>query len=70
MLRPSRHATQRMLERRITWAEVQAVHRSPHTTYDDPDGKPCRVGTVNGKTIKLVLAPDDENLVITTMTQG
>lgn len=59
-----------MNERHITWAEVEAVHRSPHTTYDDPDGKPCRVGEVNGRTIKLVLAPDDEDLVITTIIQG
>jgi hypothetical protein len=38
--------------------------------YADPDGKPCRVGDVNGRTIRIVRAPDDENFVITVIIQN
>jgi hypothetical protein len=70
MLCLSQHARQRLSQRGITVAEIEQVHRAPHTTYHDPDGKPCRVGDVNGKTIRIVLAPDDENFVVTAMIQG
>ena len=67
MVRLSQHAARRCAERGISLRDVEQVHRAPHTTYSDPDGKPCRVGDVNGRTIRIVLAPDDEDFVITAI---
>jgi hypothetical protein len=70
MVRLSAHAQRRLSERGITTDEVETVHAKPHTTYADPDGKPCRIGDVGGRTIRIVLAPDDEEFVVTVMIQG
>lgn len=70
MIRISRHGQQRMAERGITRGDIEEVHASAHTTYTDRDGKPCRVGDVGGRTIRIVLAPDDESFVVTAMIQG
>jgi hypothetical protein len=49
--------------------EVEQAVRQAHTRYDSSDGKPCFVGEVNGRNIKVVVAPDDEDLVITAYVQ-
>jgi hypothetical protein len=53
---PSRHALQRMHERRITADEVVHVLRHAHTRYTDPRGSEVLIGHPNGRRIKVVIA--------------
>jgi hypothetical protein len=55
--------------RNISLAEVEAACDHHHTAYDGPDGKPCYVGDVDGRNLKVVVAPDDPELVITAYFQ-
>jgi hypothetical protein len=70
MVRLSHHAQKRMAQRGITLEEIERVLQDPHTTYDDVDGKPCYVGDVDGRRIKVVVAPDDRNFVVTAIVQS
>jgi hypothetical protein len=51
------HARKRMLERRITEAEVDYCLDNYHTLYKDPVGNPIyRADLPDGRRIKVVLA--------------
>lgn len=66
-MRPSRHAAARMAERNISLAEVSSVLDDPEVTFADPKGNPCYIREIRGRRIKVVVAADDENLVITVI---
>lgn len=63
------HAQRRLAERNVTVAEVEQVCQNPDTTYNDPDGNPCRVADVGVRRIKVVVASTDTNRVITVIDQ-
>lgn len=67
MLRYSNHAKKRLAQRRVTSDEVETVLSDPHVTYTDPKGNPCYVRDVNGKSIRVVVAADDPEFVITVI---
>lgn len=67
MLRYSRHAEQRMRERRISKDIVEAVVDSPDVTYPDGGGNRCLVRDVDGRTVRVVLAGDDPDFVVTVI---
>lgn len=46
------------------------MHQNPDITYSTPEGKPCRIGQVGHHRIKMVLAPDDDELVITAWIES
>jgi len=53
----STHAEQRLVQRRISKAEAEAVLADPDTTYNDPTGKLIFIGHPNGRYIKVVVSP-------------
>jgi hypothetical protein len=67
MLRYSVHAKKRLAERHLTTDEIEAVVADPGITYNDPKGNPCYVAEVNGKSIRVVIAQDDPDFVITVI---
>jgi hypothetical protein len=67
MLRPSRHARQRMTERSITPQEVQQVLTKPDVTFTDPKGNPCTVAKIEGRRIKVVTSHADPEFIITVI---
>lgn len=69
MPRFGKHATRRLRERGISQAEAEQVIADPDITYPDPDGNPCRVKTINGRTIRVVLLASDPEFVKTVILQ-
>jgi hypothetical protein len=67
-VRLTRHAEERMAERGITRAEVEAVYNDPDTTYPGKEGTECRVKTIAGRRIKIVVIWPD--LVKTVVVQS
>lgn len=65
MLQYSRHAVQQMIERKISKEEVEAICCDHHTCYADKQGNPIYVGDVNSRRIKVVVAKDNPDFVIT-----
>jgi len=66
-MRPTRHAAARMTERNISLAEAASVIENPEVTFMDPKGNPCYIREIKGRRIKVVVASDDEDLVITVI---
>jgi uncharacterized protein DUF4258 len=66
-MRPSQHARQRMAERGITPADIASVLAGPEVTFTDTKGNPCFVREVAGRRIKVVVAADDAEFVITVV---
>jgi hypothetical protein len=65
MLRFSRHAAARAAERDITLAQASAVVDDPHVTFTDRKGNPCYIREIDGRRIKVVIAAEDTELVVT-----
>ena len=63
-LRLSRHARNRMRWFRLTRLDVLAVLASPARTGQDAEGNRLIDGVIRGRCIRVVLAHDDANRVI------
>jgi len=60
----SRHAKNRMRRLRVSSSEIERIV-SGHRPYDlDPAGRPRYLGVVGGRTVRVVLAVDRPNLVV------
>ncbi len=66
-MRWSNHAQDRGSERDITLAQAAAVVENAHTTFTDRKGNPCYIGEVDGRRIKVVVAADDPEFVVTVI---
>ena len=66
-MRASRHAAERMAERNISLAEVSSVLDHPEVTFTDPKGNPCYIREVSGRRLKVVVAADDKDFLITVI---
>lgn len=67
MLRPSVHAAQRMAERSISLGDIAHVLANHHVSWADKKGNPCFIREINGRRIKVVMAADDPDFVITVI---
>ena len=67
MLRPSVHASRRMSERGVTLDEICHVVENHDVSWPDKKGNPCFVREINGRRIKVVVAADDPEFVITVV---
>jgi hypothetical protein len=56
-----------MAERSITVAHLTAVVDDPDVTFTDRKGNPCYIRLIDGRRIKVVLAADDRDFVITVI---
>jgi Domain of unknown function (DUF4258) len=54
---PTRHAQERMCERKITSDEIDAVLAAPDYTTPGKNGATCYWRTVNGRRIRVYAAP-------------
>lgn len=66
-MRFSRHAVARMTERNISLADVSTVIDDSDVTFADPKGNPCYIREIDGRRIKVVVAADDPEFVITAI---
>jgi hypothetical protein len=66
-MRFSRHALERLEERDLSEAQVEAVVEHPDVTFTDPKGNPCYTREMDGRRIKVVIAADDPDFVITAI---
>ncbi|MDO9498104.1 MAG: DUF4258 domain-containing protein [Nocardioides sp.] len=69
----SMHTLQRMEERNITRAEIEQGLTRRETVYMSPEDNSATVilcSTEAGRQLKLVVATDDEEYVITAMARG
>jgi hypothetical protein len=66
-MRFSTHASQRMRERNVSEDEIVRVISGPQVTFRDKKGNPCLVREIEGRRIKVVLAKDDVEFVITVV---
>lgn len=66
-VRFSKHSLDRLAERGITAAEVQTVLESHEVSFADPKGNACYVRTIGERRIKVVVAADDPEFVITVI---
>jgi hypothetical protein len=64
-MRFTAHARRRLKQRGIGKNQVERVASNPHTTYHDKHDHPCFVGLDGGRNLKVVVAADDPELVIT-----
>ena len=60
------HARERMQERNISKAEVEACLKDYYTSYTDKNGNPIYVADVRGRRIKVVVQKENPQVVITT----
>lgn len=70
MLRYSNHARKRLTERKVTEEEAEAVVADPAVTYSDVKGNSCYMGEINGKSLRVVIAADDPEFVITVIDRS
>lgn len=63
----TRHARERMAERRITELEVEATLTCHHTEYSDRSGNHIYIAHPGGRRIKIVLAKDSDPPKIITV---
>ena len=68
-LRFSKHAEDRLEERKISKADAEDAYRSPDITYPDDKGNPCYVKNLpDGKRVEIVVeAGTNPPFVITVM---
>jgi hypothetical protein len=67
MLRKSTHARQRMVERCVDDDEVARVVADHEVSFPDKKGNPCYVRRIGERRIKVVVAADDPEFVITVV---
>jgi hypothetical protein len=67
MLRKSKHARERMAERGVTDDGVARVISDHEVSFTDKKGNPCFVRRIGGRRIKVVIAADDPEFVITVV---
>lgn len=67
MLRPSVHASQRMAERGISLGDIRHVISDHEVSWRDKKGNPCFVREIDGRRIKVVIAADDAEFIITVI---
>jgi hypothetical protein len=61
----SRHSKNRMRWMGLTPGAVEQVLATPESTDQDADGRPRYTGTVRGQRVRVVVALDDPNFVVT-----
>jgi hypothetical protein len=66
-MRWTRNARNRATERKITLAEATQVVEDPDVTFTDRKGNPCSIAEVAGRRIKVVVAADDPELIVTVI---
>lgn len=66
-MRWTRHANSRATERNVTLAEATQVVENPDATFTDRKGNPCYMADVAGRRIKVVVAADDPELIVTVI---
>jgi hypothetical protein len=66
-MRFSAHARERMRERNVTEDEVSAVLNEHDVRFADRKGNPCYVRQLGDRRVKVVVAQDDTNFVITVI---
>jgi hypothetical protein len=54
----TQHARDRMTQRGVTEADVQATLANYHTTYTDPNGNRNYVGYCRGRRVRIVVVGD------------
>lgn len=64
-VRYTAHAREQMQARSVTEDEVEAVLPDPDIRYAGRNGNPVLIRWVGGRRIKVVVAQDDPELVIT-----
>jgi len=67
MLRLSVHASKRMVQRGISLDDIGQVLADHDVSWSDKKGNPCFVREINGRRIKVVMAADDAEFVITVV---
>ncbi len=67
MLRLSRHAEARAAERGIALQEIEQVVSGHEVSFTDTKGNPCYVRGFGNRRIKVVVARDDPEFVITVI---
>jgi hypothetical protein len=69
VLRYSRHAEQRLQERKISKSDAEEAYRNPDVTHPDDKGNPCYVKHFpGGRRVEIVVrAGSDPPFVITVM---
>lgn len=66
-----RHARRRMKLYGLTAAQVEAAVANPERSDVDPQSGRRRLwATVDGRTVRVVLAADDPDLVVTAFPEG
>lgn len=66
-MRLSAHARKRALERHIGLDDVRAVLEDPEVFFTDRNGNPCYIRCLHERRIKVVVAADDPEFVITVI---
>jgi hypothetical protein len=56
-----------MAERGVSMHDIVRVISEHQVTFDDKKGNPCYVRELDGRRIKVVVAADDPDLVITVI---
>jgi hypothetical protein len=64
-VRYTAHAREQMQRRSVSEAEVEAVLPGPDIRYSGRNGNPVLIRWVSGRRLKVVVAHDDPELVIT-----
>ncbi len=67
MLRLTKHARQRAAERAISHEEIEEAVEGYEISFLDKKGNPCFTRQIGDRDIKVVIAADDEKLVITVI---
>lgn len=67
MLRLSVHASRRMAERDVTLDDIRLVISDHQVSWNDKKGNPCFVRELSGRRIKVVVAADDHEFIITVI---
>jgi hypothetical protein len=64
-MRFTRHARNEMRLYKLTEADAKRVLANPIAIQIDPDGRRMYVGMAGGRRVRLILAGDDPELVVT-----
>jgi hypothetical protein len=64
-MRLSRHAKNRARRLRASVTEVEAVIAQPLRVEVEEEGKPCYIGYIRGIHVRVVVALDEPDLVVT-----
>jgi mRNA-degrading endonuclease RelE of RelBE toxin-antitoxin system len=64
-MRLSRHAKNRARQLKATIGDVEAVLAEPIRVEVEQDGKPCYIGYIHGVRVRVILALDEPDLIVT-----